>query len=157
MVVVTAPKWVPVNRIEAVLAEKERWILEKQKLMQSRPAPREYGKEDRAALAAVVDARMAVWVRRTGLRPSAVHYRSMTTRWGSCNHRTGSINFAVQLVDQPAEFIDYVILHELCHLAVPNHGPEFKALLDKYMPDWRQRKARQRKGEKGAGEACEDM
>ena len=43
----------------------------------------------------------------------------------------------LQLAKKPAECLAYVILHELAHLKVSNHGPEFKAILDRYMPDWR--------------------
>jgi predicted metal-dependent hydrolase len=40
----------------------------------------------------------------------------------------------------PLDAIDYVITHELCHIAVPHHGPEFFELLDRVLPDWRKRK-----------------
>ena len=78
------------------------------------------------------------WEEYTGLRCSAWHPRNMRARWGSCNTRTGEITLNVQLAKHPVECLEYVILHELCHTVVPNHGPEFKALETKYMPEWRQ-------------------
>ena len=61
----------------------------------------------------------------------------MTSRWGSCNTRTNHINLNTRLAEHPERCLEYVILHELCHTVVPNHGPAFKALEDRFMPDWR--------------------
>jgi len=47
-----------------------------------------------------------------------------------------------RLVQAPVDAIDYVITHELCHVAEPHHGPAFFELLDKVMPDWQRRKQR---------------
>lgn len=76
----------------------------------------------------------------TGLHPSSWSIRKMKTRWGTCNVKTKKIWLSLMLAQKPAACIEYVVLHELIHLAVPNHGSEFKAYLDKYMPDWRYRK-----------------
>ncbi len=46
--------------------------------------------------------------------------------------------FALQLFSRSVEEIEYVIMHELCHLVVPNHGKEFKALESKFMPNWKE-------------------
>ena len=47
-----------------------------------------------------------------------------------------------RLIEAPVDAIDYVITHELCHIAEPHHGPEFFALLDRLLPDWPTRKDR---------------
>ena len=65
----------------------------------------------------------------------------MKRRWGSCSG-TGRILLNTELVKAPVHCIDYVITHELCHLRFASHGPEFYRLLDRLMPDWRQRKER---------------
>lgn len=62
--------------------------------------------------------------------------RKMRSRWGSCSSK-GSININSELVQAPPICIDYVILHELCHLQEFNHSPRFYALMDQVMPDWR--------------------
>ena len=64
----------------------------------------------------------------------------MTSRWGTCNTKTKKIWLSTNLAKRPIECIEYVVLHELVHTVVPNHGPDFKALLNKYMPDWKRRK-----------------
>ncbi len=61
----------------------------------------------------------------------------MTTKWGSCS-TAGTISLAVDLDDQPGRFQDFVILHELLHLKIPNHGRLFKTLMTAYAPGWRQ-------------------
>ena len=65
--------------------------------------------------------------------------RSLQKRWGSCG-RTGRLTLNVSLIRAPRGCIDYVITHELCHLLVPNHSSKFTRLLDRVMPDWRDRK-----------------
>jgi len=70
-----------------------------------------------------------------------VHYRlqQLTKRWGSCT-ASGEILLNVDLVKAPKESIDYVIVHELCHLKERRHGNKFAALMDKALPDWRTRR-----------------
>ena len=65
----------------------------------------------------------------------------MRRQWGSCSPR-GTILLNTHLVKAPRECVDYVILHELCHLREHNHSPRFYCLLDKVMPEWRRVKAR---------------
>jgi predicted metal-dependent hydrolase len=67
--------------------------------------------------------------------------RSMTRRWGSCS-RNGRIIINPDLVRAPVNCIDYVILHELCHLKVHAHSPAFYRLLGKVLPDWQLRRKR---------------
>ena len=75
-----------------------------------------------------------------GEAPVSWTIRKMKTEWGSCMARKRSLLFNLHLVHKPYELIDYVVVHELCHLQVQNHGPEFKRLLTERMPDWQQRK-----------------
>ncbi len=67
--------------------------------------------------------------------------RTMAKRWGSCS-RAGTITLNVDLVKVSTTCLDYVIVHELCHLREPNHSAEYYDLLSRYMPDWRARRAR---------------
>lgn len=65
--------------------------------------------------------------------------RWMEARWGSCTE-SGTVTLNLKLMQVPTPCIDYVIVHELCHLIEHNHGPRFYRLLDTLMPDWRRRR-----------------
>lgn len=67
--------------------------------------------------------------------------RELQARWGSCTD-SGTITLNLRLMQVAKPYIDYVIVHELCHLIEHNHSRRFYALLDRTMPDWRERRAR---------------
>ncbi len=68
-------------------------------------------------------------------------YRWMQKRWGSCD-KNGQIHLNLELIKAPKKCIEYVIIHEICHLAHLNHSMAFYQLLDKNYPDWRATKDR---------------
>ena len=68
------------------------------------------------------------WATRIGVEPKEVHIRPMKRKWASCSPK-GRLTFNTDLIREPASFRREVIVHELLHLKVPNHGPLFKALL----------------------------
>ncbi|MBN9519474.1 M48 family metallopeptidase [bacterium] len=75
---------------------------------------------------------VAGWVSTMKVEPKEVHVRPMSRKWGSCS-TTGRVTFDAGLLEQPAEFRRQVIVHELLHLKVPNHGKLFRALLKAYL------------------------
>lgn len=72
------------------------------------------------------------WVKQ--LPPTRLQF--MTVQWGSCSP-SGRITLNPLLVKAPRECIDYVLLHEMCHLLHHNHSPKFYRTLDRHMPNWR--------------------
>ncbi len=78
---------------------------------------------------------------RMGAEVPEVRCRRMKKRWGSCSNG-GVIMLNTELVKAPIHCIDYVILHELCHLLFPNHDRKFYQLLRLHLPDWEKRKER---------------
>lgn len=66
--------------------------------------------------------------------------RAMETRWGSCLPKKQIITLNKQLLEAPRDCIEYVVVHELCHLVHPNHSKQFYAFLTMFMPDWKERK-----------------
>ncbi len=70
-----------------------------------------------------------------------IRLRKMVKRWGSCS-KSGDILLNTALVKAPLYCIDYVIMHELCHLKVYAHNNGYSKLLSKYLPDWKERKER---------------
>lgn len=72
-------------------------------------------------------------------RPKGLIVRHLRQRWGSMSP-SGRLLLNRRLIEAPMDAIDYVITHELCHVAVPHHGPEFFEILNRVLPDWRERK-----------------
>lgn len=85
----------------------------------------------RAALHAAVDRHAPA----LGVSPASVTIRDTTSRWGSCSRR-GALSFGWRLVLAPPGALDAVAAHELCHLRVFGHGPQFWALLETRIPDY---------------------
>lgn len=80
-------------------------------------------------------------VRRFRELAPQLRMRRMKKRWGSCSPN-GTVTLNTELIQASKVCIDYVIVHELCHLIVPAHSPRFFRLLDTCMPDWARRRER---------------
>ena len=72
------------------------------------------------------------WAGRLGVEPEAIHLRAMTRKWGSCS-TNGRVTFSTELLTQSSEERSRVIVHELLHLKIPNHGALFRRLEDAYL------------------------
>lgn len=98
-----------------------------------------YVKEQfRELLKSKIEIILPKWEEITGLKCYEWRTKYMKTRWGTCNTRAKRLWFNVQLATKPIDCLEYVVLHELAHLKVSDHGIEFKKILDKYMPNWRE-------------------
>lgn len=75
-----------------------------------------------------------------GVKANACNIKYMKTRWGSCNVDEGRILINLQLVHKPIECLEYVVTHELVHLLEKNHTNRFRALVEKYYPNWKEAK-----------------
>jgi predicted metal-dependent hydrolase len=83
----------------------------------------------------------ARWAAVMGVAPADVRVRDQRRRWGSCG-TNGTIRFNFRLVMAPPDLIDYVVVHELAHLRVPNHSRVFWDEVARFMPDYAERRAR---------------
>ncbi|HEY9104463.1 SprT family zinc-dependent metalloprotease [Chitinimonas sp.] len=83
--------------------------------------------------------RLALWAERLGLRYSEFKLSSAGTRWGSCTSQ-GAIRLNWRLMQAPLPVLDYVVIHELCHLVELNHSPRFWALVASVCPDWKDKR-----------------
>jgi predicted metal-dependent hydrolase len=84
--------------------------------------------------------RVHVWAEKIRVKPKQIRVQPMSHKWASCSTR-GWVTFSVDLLNQSKKFQDYVIVHELVHLKVPNHGKLFKSLLSVHLPEWRKIKS----------------
>ena len=79
-------------------------------------------------------AEVRAWAKRIGVEPREVHLRPMRRKWASCSSN-GRLTFNTDLLGEPASFRREVIVHELLHLKIPNHGKVFKALLKAHLAE----------------------
>ena len=95
----------------------------------------------RARLKEQIPPLLARWEPVVGARAAAWGVKQMRTRWGTCNTRARRIWLSLELIKQPGECLEYVLVHELTHLHERLHNARFWGLMDQFMPEWRQHKA----------------
>jgi predicted metal-dependent hydrolase len=83
---------------------------------------------------AAFKAKVHAWAKRLKVEPRQVRVQEMRHKWGSCS-TLGYVSFASDLLQKRADFQEYVIVHELLHLRVPNHSKLFRVSLMTYLPD----------------------
>jgi predicted metal-dependent hydrolase len=105
-------------------AEEARWVEEMTRRFRRRARA---GRVD-------LDRRAAVLAGRYGLPcPAEIRWvDDQRTRWGSCTPGRGAVRISTRIAGFPGWVVDYVVVHELAHLAVPDHSPDFHALVDRY-------------------------
>lgn len=79
-------------------------------------------------------------VKKYGIEKPTMRIRDMETQWGSCLTKKRIITLNKRLLEAPRNCIEYVVMHELCHLIHPNHSKQFYSFLTMLMPDWKERK-----------------
>ena len=93
----------------------------------------EVSKQEASAVAAF-KAQVTQWAQKLRVRPRQVRIQRMRRKWASCS-TGGTVSFSTDVLAERPAFREYVIVHELLHLKVPNHGKLFKTLLRAYLPD----------------------
>jgi predicted metal-dependent hydrolase len=83
----------------------------------------------------IIVSKVSLYSQRIGVRFARVSIRDQKTRWGSCSH-LGNLNFNWRLIMAPEPVLDYVIIHELCHLKRMSHSKAFWSIVTKYCSDW---------------------
>lgn len=106
----------------------------------------------RAQLREVAAPMLTNWERVLGVRASAWAIKRMKTKWGSCTVDARRIWLNLELAKKPMRSIEYIVVHELVHLRERNHGDRFTKLMDRHLPDWRQRRTELQKSTLGAEE-----
>ncbi|WP_442498206.1 M48 family metallopeptidase [Methylobacter sp. sgz302048] len=94
----------------------------------------------RAALKARVEKLINGWQSTIGITITAWSVKKMKTKWGSCNTQAKRIWFNLELAKKPHECLEYILVHELVHLLERNHNERFRAHMDRFMPNWRERR-----------------
>ena len=81
------------------------------------------------------------WELKLGVEVAGYFLQRMKTKWGSCNHRATHIRLNTELVRKPRDLLEYVVVHEMVHLAEPTHSDRFISILENHYPSWREARA----------------
>ena len=95
----------------------------------------------REELKAVIPPMIEKWEKIMGLKVNEWRVKQMKTRWGTCNTVDKRIWLNLELAKKPPHCLEYIIVHEMAHLIERGHGDKFKAIMEKYYPNWRNVKA----------------
>lgn len=87
-----------------------------------------------------IDRLLPLWEQKIGVCVKQIGVRKMKTKWGSCNIQAKRLWINSELAKKPTECLEYILVHELVHLLERHHNERFKQLMDKFMPNWRERR-----------------
>lgn len=146
-ILVRVPNWLGRAQISAFLTDKKDWIL---KNWLSIPEPTALSICDQNRLAALekryrraakeyIPLRVSYFHAFTGGSYEKIVIRDQKTRWGSCSS-TGTLSFNYRLMLAPPSVLDYVVVHELCHLKHMNHSADFWQTVESVLPDYKIRR-----------------
>lgn len=140
--VVRAPQNMARSEIDAFVEKHRLWAekhikLKKERIKKYSVSPEEEENIKKNALPYLKE-RTEYFSAIMGLEPTGVKITSAKKRFGSCSTKN-SICYSWRLMLYSKEAIDYVVVHELAHIAHKNHGPQFYALIEKYLPDYKER------------------
>lgn len=139
---VRAPYWATRAQIDGILAKNAKNIEKMRQSWEKAHAMYDVSDSERAALRTLAARMMprivAVYAAETGLRPEKIRIGEAKKRFGSCSSKR-TLAFSLYLMLYPYASIEYVALHEVCHIAHMDHSKAFYNMIEKYMPDYRQR------------------
>lgn len=141
-VVVTKPRLVPEYIVRKFLMEKSKWLISKIDYFNSqgitiffKNTKAEYN-ELKAKAKEIADIKVSYWNDFYKFKYNKVTIKNQKSRWGSCS-RKGNLNFNYKIAALPEKLVDYIVIHELCHLGEFNHSRNFWNLVAKTAPDYK--------------------
>jgi len=140
--VLTVPARLPERELRRIVEEHRDWLARERarQVPRLRLDPRVSEAEARRAARELVAMIAEEEAPALGVAYVRIQVRDQRTRWGSCSSR-GTLSFNWRLVLAPLEVLDYVVVHELCHLREPNHSRAFWSLVESRRPRWREQRA----------------
>jgi predicted metal-dependent hydrolase len=139
----TAPRSMSQVEVDRVLRDRRAWIDEQRRRQVPRLGLERLGVSESAARTGareLISALAEEEAERLGVAYRRIRIGGQRTLWGSCSP-AGTLSFNWRLVLAPLEVLDYVVVHELCHLRVPNHSRRFWRLVEERRPRWREQRA----------------
>ena len=117
-----------------VFKREQGFLLQKDRIKDAAELIKEFYREETRKLAGhYIDQYAPKW----GLKVNSLRITSAKTRWGSCSAKN-TLNFSYRLAMVPKDAFEYVVVHEMVHLLERGHGPRFRALMDRFLPGWRE-------------------
>lgn len=142
-VILGVPLWVGEKQADDFICSRAEWILRAVERQNSAPdalvLPRLPHEECLRRLTEALE-RVLPLTEPLGVSRPELRLRAMRSQWGNCHFRQGYITLNTALASCPEALQDYVALHELVHFLHPDHGPGFRAVMDRLMPDWKTRR-----------------
>lgn len=146
-ILVRAPLKMSEMRIRRILMQKKEWLLNNlekaEKIRQKKEEVQPLSQEERVLLRAearrIFEERSAHFAEIIGVKYNRIAIREQKTRWGSCSSDQ-NLNFNWKLILAPPEVLDYVVVHEICHLKEMNHSRAFWDEVEKILPDYQAQK-----------------
>lgn len=144
-VTVRVPNRVSDDTIRLFIEKHTGWILQKRNQWQVRKEdpttclPEVVTAAGKRQIRQLITQRVAYYADIMGIAYGRITMRNQKTRWGSCSS-DGNLNFNCRLLFVPKELVDYVVVHELAHRRHMDHSPAFWQEVEKYMPDYRERR-----------------
>lgn len=142
--IVRAPFWLPRWEIERFVASRADWAraqIERQQARNAAHPPR--SSEEIAVLRrrakAEIPPLVSLWAGRIGVEPTAITVTAARTRFGSCSGKN-RLSFSLYLMEYPPEAVEYVVVHELCHILHHDHSAAFWQEVARYLPDYKARR-----------------
>lgn len=144
-VILRAPIFASNSQIEEFYNKNKAWlekhITENEKRTEKSRSYPAFTEDEIKALRArakqYIPKRIEYWAEIIGVKYNSVSIRAQKTRWGSCSSK-GNLNFNCLLMLTDTETIDYVVIHELCHIKELNHSKHFWSLVEAYMPNYKE-------------------
>ncbi len=90
----------------------------------------------RSELTAAIVPMIEKWTAKMGTAIGPIVFQRMKTRWGTCNNASRRIRLNTELAKKPPIYLEYVLVHEIVHYKINNHGADFKAAMDSHIPNW---------------------
>lgn len=142
-VIVKAPIRLKEKYIQDFVNKKAKWIYEKIKesKLKKTNIEEKIEKEDIERLEKIVEESIKKYSMKLGVSPIKVRIKSIKYAWGSCSSKK-NITINMQLAKKDEKVIEYVVLHEMCHLVYMNHSKDFWSLVEMYMPKYKDYRSR---------------
>lgn len=154
--VVTAPKNLNQNTIDEFILKKSKWVIDGinrlskvKDVFKFKNTKTEYLKYKEEARI-LVEKKVLEFNKIYNFEYKNIRIKNQKTRWGSCSTK-GNLNFNYKIALIPERLADYIVVHEICHLGEMNHSSDFWDLVEKAVPDYKERRRELKKSGVGVG------